>query len=259
MHISCSYKLTTIYGPFAINIYGLFIALALIVCMKLITFNKRFAHIGLDKNFIDIIFISVIAGIIGGRFLEVISTPQLYSHWTDWFALWQGGLSALGSILGVVIITPLYLKKMRLPVLSIFDLVAIYAPLFQSIARMGCLFAGCCYGISTHFFLHIVYTHKETIAPYNISLHPTQLYSSLLLFIIFLYLFFIAQYQKKPSGHIFLTYLILVSMERFIVDFWRADRILIFNSFLSFHQLIAIIIICGSIIMKFIQKHRNLK
>src|SRR5205085_8140431 len=95
-----------------------------------------------------------------------------------------------------------------------------------------------------HFFLHIIYTHKDTIAPYNSALHPTQLYSSLLLFLIFLCMYFIIQRKARYSGQLFLTYFMLASAERFIVDFWRADRIIVNNYFLSFHQIVALCIFC---------------
>jgi len=258
MHIPFSYKFCNLYGPFSINFYGFFIALALIICIKLVSLNKRYAQLHLNEKFIDIIIVSIVSGIIGGRFLEIISSCAYYSHWTDWFALWEGGFSALGSILGVIIITPVYLKKNKLAVLPICDLVSIYAPLFQSIARFGCLFAGCCHGIPTTHILNIIYTNKESIAPYNIPLHPTQIYSSFFLFIIFLYMFFIAQHHVKYSGQLFLTYLLLASIERFIIDFWRADRIIVFNSFLSFHQIIALIIFVVVINMICIKNYYNI-
>src|SRR5205085_7262758 len=150
--------------------------------MKLIPLNKRYAQLKLDNYFISIILVCIVAAIAGGRLLAIISEPTLYHHSYEWFMIWNGGFSALGSILGVTVGACVYLKKVNLPILPVFDLMSIYAPLFQSIARLGCLFAGCCYGKPTHFFLHIIYTNKDTIAPYNSALHPTQLYSSLLLF-----------------------------------------------------------------------------
>ena len=258
MHIPCSYKLFTLSGSVAINVYGLFIALGIIICAWLIPFNKRYARLHLNEKFIDIIIVAIFAGVVGGRLIEIVSEPALYQHWQDWFAVWQGGFSALGSILGVIIITPFYLKQIRLPILPVFDLVAIYAPLFQSIARLGCLFAGCCHGTITNSLISVTYTNKEAIAPHNIPIHPTQLYSSLILFCIFLYLFFITQHKKKYPGYIFFTYLILASAERFLIDFWRADRIMsLFNSFLSFHQLIAIIIMGSALALRCIQTQHN--
>jgi len=202
--------------------------------------------------------VGIIAGIIGGRILVIISESHLYHSWLDWFALWQGGFSILGTILGVIIILPFYLKKINVPILPFADLVALYAPLCQSIARLGCLVAGCCYGKVTNNFYAIIYTNQQTLAPYNIPLHPTQLYSSLLLFIIFIFLYFIGQRITKKTGQLFILYLFLACLERFFMDFLRADRVML-NSFISFHQTIAVCIIIFLIIFNYCLSFINTK
>ena len=204
--------------------------------------NKQFFQLNLHEKFTDIIGVSILAGIFGGRFIEVISDGASYPHWQDWFAIWQGGFSALGSIIGVSIIVPLYLRYNNCSILPLFDLAAIYAPLFQAIARFGCLTAGCCHGIATNSIFSVIYTNSETIAQCGIPVHPTQLYSSIILFCVFLFMFFIAQNRLQKPGQLFTLYLMLASSERFIMDFLRADRIMLNDSWLSFHQLIAIII-----------------
>ena len=204
--------------------------------------NHQFTALNLDKHFTDIICMSILAGIFGGRLVEVISNDTTYPHWYNWLALWEGGFSALGSILGVIIIMPFYIKKIGIPVVPLFDLMAIYAPLFQSIARIGCLTAGCCHGIATDSIMGIIYTNPETIAQCNVAVHPTQMYSSLTLFCIFLFMYCVAQNQLKKPGLLFTTYLMLASAERFIIDFWRADRIMFSHTNISLHQLIALTI-----------------
>ena len=251
MKLYFSPELIHIYGPLGIQSYGLFIMLAIIVTVWAIRKNKRFMQLNLEPVYINIIMVSIFAGCLGGRLLEVISEFPIYNHWYDWFALWHGGFSALGAILGVICITPFYLKKINVPVLPTCDLVALYAPLLQAVARLGCFTAGCCYGTPTQSFLAVIYTNPTTFAPYGIAIHPTQLYSSLFLFIIFLWMYFVGQKIAKKPGHLFVAYLILVSFERFLVDFWRDERIMI-NSFLSFHQLVAIAIILGCFLFSWI-------
>lgn len=212
-------------------------------------FNKRFKKLNISDHINDIICVAIIGALIGGRFVEVVSEPNLYPHWYSWFALWQGGLSALGGILGAVLVTPFYLKKIKVPIFPLLDVAAIYAPLFQAIARLGCFFAGCCHGIPTDSIFSVIYTNPETIAQLNTAVHPTQLYSSALFIGIFLYLFFIAQHKNKKPGLLFTHYLALISLERFIVDFWRNDRIFLFTSWLSFHQIVALLIFIGALFL----------
>ncbi len=248
MEINFSPELIHIYGPFGIQAYGLFIMLAIIITVWALRKNKRFAELKLEPVYVNIIIVSILAGCFGARVLEVIPEPHIYTHWYDFFALWQGGFSALGAIIGITTIVPLYLKKIAIPVLPTCDLVAIYAPLLQAIARLGCFTAGCCYGIPIHSIFSIMYTNTATLAPYGIAIHPTQLYSSAILFMIFLFMYFIGQHVFKKTGQLFAAYLILAAVERFITDFWRAERFMV-SKFLSFHQVVAVGIIAGAMFL----------
>jgi len=247
MKINISPEIIHLYGPFGIQSYGFFIVLGIIVGILAARKNKRFKQLHLEHSYLDIVMVSVLAGCFGGRLLEVISNPAAYPHWHDWFTIWHGGFSILGSILGIITLLPLYLHKIKVPVLPLYDLACIYVPLCQSIARLGCFTAGCCYGITTNSIFAITYTNPHTLATCNTPLHPTQLYSSLFLFFIFLFMYFIAQKRFTKNGQLFCIYLSLAAFERFIVDFWRADRIMM-NNFLSFHQIIALTII-GIVLM----------
>jgi prolipoprotein diacylglyceryltransferase len=83
---------------------------------------------------------------------------------------------------------------------------------------------------------------------HGFKLYPTQLFSSAILFIIFLILYFIIKPRTTKPGQLTCAYLILMSIERFTVDFWRADREFIgISSMLSVAQLIAIAIALGSL------------
>lgn len=255
MKLNFSPELIHIHGPFGIQYYGLFIALGIIITVLAIRRNKRFKQLHLENKYLDIIVVTIIAGCVGGRLLEVISEPSLYPHWYDWFALWQGGFSILGSIIGIIITVPFYLKKINVPIIPLFDLVSIYAPLCQSIARLGCFTAGCCYGVATNSICAVIYTNPNTLAACNVPLHPTQLYSSAILFCIFLFMYFVAQRICIKDGQLFTMYLTLAALERFCVDFWRADRIMIGNV-LSFHQIVALCIIIALIIFQCIRNKK---
>jgi len=80
-------------------------------------------------------------------------------------------------------------------------------------------------------------------------LHPTQLYGTAVFLFIFILIYFILQKILLKPGQLVTTYLMLSSTERFIIDFWRADRIFPFDFLaLSFTQLIALIIFTGALI-----------
>lgn len=248
------FKLLHIWGPFSIHSYGLFITLGIFAFTWLIRKHKQFTQLKLQNKFIEILMVGIISGLVGGRLLSIIVEPETFNGLLEMIAFWQGGFSVLGSVLGVLAVVPWYLKKINVPILPFFDLAAIHAALLQSIARLGCFFAGCCYGITTHLPWATTYTDPQTIAPLHVPLHPTQLYSSATLFVIFLLMYFVIQNRFKKPGQLLTIYLMLASTERFIIDFWRADRVLIGNTF-SFTQLIALgIVISSAVFLSCVRK-----
>lgn len=218
------HTLIHIYGPFSIHSFGLMIAIGLLITTHLALRHPLRKRIISHPDFINAIVIAISAGFIGSRLLYVIQNWHQLRHWTEVFTVWNGGLSVLGSVIGVLLVIPAYLKRHNIPLLPFLDIIAIHAPLLQSIARLGCFFAGCCFGAATRMPWGITYTDRESFAPLCTALHPTQLYSSLLLFGIFLCMFFIIQKRFKRPGQPLAFYLFLMSLERFSVDFFRGDR-----------------------------------
>lgn len=254
------FKLLHIYGPIAIHSYGLFIALGIAVFSLFIRRHKKFKQLNLHNHFAEILMVGILAGYVGGRLLSIISQPEAFKSVLEMIAFWQGGFSVLGSVLGILLILPWYLKRLQIPVLPLFDLAAIYGPLLQAIARIGCFFAGCCHGITSNLPWAVTYTDTQSIAPLYTHLHPTQLYSSATLFIIFLLMYFVFQHQFKKPGQLLASYLMLAGAERFIIDFWRADRIFINNPFftsLSFTQMVALGLMISAGLVFIIQSYKK--
>ncbi|MFH1831634.1 MAG: prolipoprotein diacylglyceryl transferase family protein [bacterium] len=223
-------RLIHIYGPLWIQSYGVMIAigfLAFLYCTYRHPLRKRLVS---GEVYLNAVFLGLIAGIFGGRILFVLTDfREFASNWVDMFYPWIGGFSVLGSIIAVLVTVPLYLKKhikQEGQVLVIFDLAGVYGPLMQSIARIGCFLAGCCYGVPVggHVWWAVTFTDSVGSAPLCIALHPAQIYSSLFLLGIFIVMrVLVANFMFRPGQLLFL-YLILESIERFSVDFFRGDR-----------------------------------
>ncbi len=233
-------ELLHIYGPFSIHSYGLAIAIALLIFTFLLKRDPRYHRLDLANKFTGILLVGIIASLIGGRLLCLLGNREHIEHIGDILAFWHGGISVPGSVLGVLITLPLYLKKIGVPIIPFLDLAAIYAPLLLSISRLGCFFAGCCYGSVTTFPWSVIYTDPASDAPLNICLHPTQLYSSITLLFIFVAMYFVLQHLLRKPGQLMTVYLMLTSAERFAVDFFRGDRIDTFVYAISLHQIIAL-------------------
>lgn len=239
-------ELIHIYGPIGIQSYGTAIATGVFFFLWRSSQHPWRKKITSQETYLESILVGIGLGVIGGRLLYALEMWHEFSSPLEIFYFWQDGYSILGSLVAILIGMPLYLRRKKIPVLPYFDLVSLYAPLLQSISRIGCFTAGCCGGITTNglwFF----------------STHPTQLYSSGALFLIFLFLRFFVQQRVTKAGQLFCIYLILTSAQRGIIDFLRADRSFFDNPFmqtLSVQQWLALgLISVGIIYLAFVQKN----
>lgn len=221
-----------IYGPFNLNSFS--VALGIALFLFLILARNRAALLGITskEDFTNGFIESALSGVFGGRLLHILSEWHHYDSFLDMLKIWNGGLSVLGSIIGIAAYASWYSKRNHIPLLPAFDCAALYAPLAHSIARIGCFLAGCCYGQPTKLPWGITYTNTEIAAPLHISLHPTQLYSSLSLLSIFLFMHYRGEKWCSKPGELSMLYLILTSIERWSIDFLRGDRVI--NSPFSF-------------------------
>ena len=99
----------------------------------------------------------------------------------------------------------------------IMDILAVCIPLFHSIARIGCFFGGCCFGLESHGHIAINYTttvFNEAITAYRI---PTQLIEAAFNFCLFLYLLHLFRDEYWESKKILRRYLLLYSIGRFVI------------------------------------------
>ncbi len=215
-----------IYGPIWIQTYGVMIALGFFAFLFLSINHPIRKKYLTQEQYLNLLFIGLASGIIGGRLLYIIANPgQFTDNWLEALYPWVGGFFVLGSILGVIITVPLYLRFTKTPILPIMDLASLYAPVLQAIARLGCLGAGCCYGAAAStLWWAITFVHPDSSAPCNVALHPTQLYISLASLLIFFILRISTKKTLSHPGCLLFLYLILENISRITIDFWRGDR-----------------------------------
>lgn len=202
-------------GPLTIYSYGLMLAVAVIVCTFLLSRDARGKGINPEMVF-DLVFWTVLAGIAGARLFYIILNWEFFrQNLLEMVMIQKGGLSWQGGLIFGGLAGAGFIRRKKLPLREMLDLAAPYVALGQSIGRIGCFFNGCCYGkeVSWGIFFPVHHAH----------LHPTQLYSALGLFVIFV----ILKYYRRVSpfqGSIFLLYIVLASAERFGVEFFRGDH-----------------------------------
>jgi phosphatidylglycerol:prolipoprotein diacylglycerol transferase len=129
------------------------------------------------------------------------------------------------------------------------DLFAPSVALGLSFARIGCFMAGCCYGKETVLPWAVTFTHPQSLARLGVRLHPTQLYEAAGCLALFLFLTWMEK-KKSYEGEIFWLFLLVYSLLRFLIEFFRDDpRGFLFGTFLSTSQAIGVLLAIFSVYM----------
>jgi phosphatidylglycerol:prolipoprotein diacylglycerol transferase len=243
-------------GPFTIHTYGFFVALGFAV--GILTAVKIGKAQGIpSQQVMDMAFVMIVWAIVGSRLFYVLINLSYYKeHLLDIIKIWQGGLVFSGGLVATAGAMLWYLKRHRLSFWSAGDLWAPSLALGQAVGRIGCFMAGCCYGRPTGSPWGVVFTNPKSLAPLNIPLFPTQVFEAFSLFAVFLVLIFLHG-KRKFEGQVFVWYLILHSTARLFIERYRGDeRGLIPGTEMSATQLVATLILLGSVVMLFILRSR---
>jgi len=245
--------LITFSENFGIHGYGVAIASGVMIALWCASRHPWCRAFGSSEKFIDLVTSSVFVGILGGRALYALTQWNTFDHVTDVFRIWEGGFSIWGTVIALIFFLPFYAARHQLPLLLTLDLCALYAPLVHAISRLGCWHAGCCGGMPTT-------VPWALCNEYGVLSHPTQLYSAILLFMFFIILKkYLSRVYTRP-GYVLAWYMIVIALERGIVDFWRGDRIMsAWSSICSVHQLIALVMFIMGVVALMISSRINYK
>lgn len=236
-------------GPFTLHTYGLFVALGFLAGLLVATRIAGSQGIP-SQTILDMAFVMILSGIVVSRLFYVfIDLPHFFRHPLDVFRIWEGGLVFSGGILGAAGAMVWYVRKRGLGLWEICDIFAPAAAIGQAIGRVGCLMAGCCYGLPTKAWWGITFSHPKCLAPTGIALHPTQVYEVLAGLGIFLVLLALSA-RRRYTGQVLLWYLILHSTLRLWVERYRGDdRGLVFGGPMTLTQLVALAILACAVAM----------
>lgn len=247
-------------GPLKIHTYGALIALGIL--LALFYLSKQAKNNGLDyQKILDITIYLVFSGILGARiFYVIIEYRNFENDISGIFKIWEGGLVFYGGFIAAFATGYFLIKKNKLPVWKTIDLFTPAIPLAHTFGRFGCFFAGCCYGKETNVLWAVTFKNPDSLASpvLNIPVHPTQIYESLSNFFIFLFLNWFQKF-KRFDGQVAWIYIILYSVMRFIVEFFRGDeRGFVLNGLLSTSQLISLILIPFAVSMMTIMRKKKI-
>lgn len=181
----------------------------------------------------------IAAGFFGARlFHAILRSSYFYGHQNFWQRLQTGGFGHLGT-LAMALLVILCASKLRFRPASFFkvaDYVMPFMFLEQAFGRIGCFFAGCCYGCPTSMPWGVVF---RNVGP--TPRHPAQIYYAVFIFAVF----FIARHIYKkglPDGVTFFSTFAMYGFFRFFGEFVRVDSPVVLGP-LKLSQM-AMIVIC---------------
>ena len=201
-----------------IHMYGVMIAVG-ILCAFLTLFYLTKKK-GVDVRFTDFIFYNGIASIaVGFGFATLFqSTYNYIKNPSAGFELGSGMTFIGGLIGGVACFLAIYFifrKKYTARLYEVISLLPCSILIAHAFGRIGCFFAGCCYGKETDSFLGVQFPDL----PHPV--HPTQLYEAAFLFVLFAVSVYLI--LKKDFKHNLSLYLIAYGVFRFLIEYVRGD------------------------------------
>ena len=239
-----------------IPMYGVMSALGMLAAFVLLGFTRKQTRFSEDQALSAVLW-AIIMGFVGAKVLywlveikQVIADPSFLLHTLREGFVFYGAL--IGGLGGVAI----YARNKKLPFLSLTDYFIPGLVIGHAFGRIGCFFAGCCYGMECETPISIVFPAGGA-APAGIPLLPTQLMESAFLFLLCAFLVWQLT-KKKPFGTVSGWYMVLYGAWRFTIEFFRSDE-RGFVGALSTSQFISIFIFAGGLALLLLVKFGVLK
>lgn len=244
-------------GPLTIRMYGLFVAIGMLIGLQYVVVMGRKKNIP-DTLIMDMGFWSVVAGLVGARLMYVLLNWRYYAaNLFDIVKIWEGGLVYYGGVIAGILAAVFFLRRHReIGLWAVFDLVAPGLALGHFFGRIGCFFAGCCYGAPCELPWSVTFSDPASLAPLNAQLHPTQLYEAIGTAAIFVILHLFSR-RSPRAGYVTAAYLALYGIVRFSLEYFRGDDRGAFLAGFSPGQVISLILILSAAVIFTIKKHEH--
>ncbi|MFA6417574.1 MAG: prolipoprotein diacylglyceryl transferase [Candidatus Margulisiibacteriota bacterium] len=213
-------------GPISLFSYGLMVALGFLTGIGFALYLARQEGIK-TESIIDLALYVIVSSVVGARFFYVAGQWNFYrGNLLEIFMIWRGGLVFLGGLIFGLGALVYFAGEKKIALRRLLDVVTPGAMLGYAIGRLGCFLNGCCFGLPTKLPWGLVFPSDCLAGSYfpDQHLHPTQLYSVLLVLLAFGFLLWLYP-RKKFDGQIFFWGLILYSLYRFAIEFLRYSPI----------------------------------
>lgn len=161
--------------------------------------------------------------------------PKHTDCWA-WAKFWAGGLAYYGGFLGASVAAWFLLKRDKFPFWKAADMAGFAVPIGLTFGRMGCLLAGCCFGVRSDSPLALVFPERSPASEWqfkagllesrfvaSLPVLPTQIFESAASLLIVAYCLLWLHPRKRYDGQVFLAFMALYALARFLLEFIRSD------------------------------------
>ena len=204
---------------FGIHWYGILYIVAFLIAFILLPRLQEHRHLSLSRDdWSQVLTAGILGVLIGGRLGFVLFYHPVYFalHPLEIVAVWKGGMSSHGGLIGVGIAFFFAARKRHIPFLALLDIVVIPGAIGLALGRLG-------------NFINLELAGTVTTLPWGMSMpelsglrHPVQLYASAKdLFIASVCFWHLRSTRQWRPGGTFALFLVLYSVLRFLTEYVR--------------------------------------
>ena len=202
-------------GSLSLPMYGLCTMVGTVFALLAVFKLRKKGSPLSEDNLLDALIWAILLGFLCAKVLYfIVEPPQMPHSWRELWDLISAGLVFYGGLLGGLLGLFLVSRKTKKNMITFTDLMAPCFCLAHAGGRVGCLMAGCCYGME--------YTGPCAVVLDGVSRLPTQIMEAI--FLVILSAVLIAVFLKKPRrGVVTGLYMTIYAVWRFVIEFFRAD------------------------------------
>jgi phosphatidylglycerol:prolipoprotein diacylglycerol transferase len=214
-------------GPLTVYTYGVLLAAAYLFGLKLAMVRAKSRNLD-QTRILDLGIYIIISALVGAKLLLLVTDFRTFTdNPRELLSLARSGGVFYGGLILAVSVALWYIRRIGLPLWTTCDVFAPGIALGHVVGRLGCLFAGCCYGKPTSVPWAITFTDPFAATnvgtPLNVPLHPTQLYEAGAEALILLLLLGTERRGRPYPGRTFWLYILLYSISRYVIEIYRGD------------------------------------
>jgi phosphatidylglycerol---prolipoprotein diacylglyceryl transferase len=246
------------FGPIALRWYGMMYLVGYVVGVSIARRRVRRGLVPFDVRAVDTLVVYLVIGmLVGARLVYVLvyDRPQYAAHPLDVIAIWRGGLSFHGALIGMTCACVLFARRFRVPFWTVADTLALAGPPGLFFGRLGNFINGELYGRPSGVAWAMVFPSD----PRHLARHPSQIYEAvgegIMLFVL------IRTLERRAviggwywPGSLSAAFLLGYGALRFLIEFTRepdAQLGLVLGPFSMGQLLSAIMSVAGLIVAAF--------